>query len=467
LDFGTSGHTITVAGTGKLVITGGLKDTVAVTIRGTGTVDAQGDNSGLTTQSIGLGTTPDIGHAGATFVVHDPNSLGKGTMFFNSGALMAVPTVPGTPIEFGGSLLQSVGAAGGAEAAAIYEGGDMIFDGSVRLFKNGAVPAHFVVNNTTSFNGGWAASAGSGAVPNVIFSGTGTLNLAGNMAAQTLPMTIDTLTVNLSSNLTGANNGFTVVNGGKLNLKANNTLAPAASLTLGENVNNTGGALATGGTNQSTGALNVAGTGTSSIDLGGGAGPSTVSFANSNNGSWTFGSSLQVKNWTAGTTHLVVGSDNNGLSADQLSSINFADFAHPGASILAASTVGGYVAGEVVPRQGDIDQNGTINATDLDSLMKALAGVPAYKSLLTDQNPALTDSDENFVLDVNLDGTVDNADMQAEIFLLANTPVGGAPSPAQSPTTVPEPSTMVLGTFGAAAMFVAMLRRRTQKAQEE
>ena len=88
----------------------------------------------------------------------------------------------------------------------------------------------------------------------------------------------------------------------------------------------------TGGLDQQLGTLKFSGTNAAverSLDLGNGAG--TLSFADSSAEDWT-GYTLTVKNYALGTSKLRFGTSNTGLTATQLSQIQFADYDNlPGA----------------------------------------------------------------------------------------------------------------------------------------
>lgn len=166
-------------------------------------------------------------------------------------------------------------------------------------------------SNTTTVN---SNSIISGATFGITKTGTGTLILG---AANTYT-------------------GATTVSQGRVEIAAADRLADASTMSLG------GGTFATGGFNETLGALGM--TASSSIDMGTGA--SVLSYANSN-GTWT--GVLTIENWSGstdggGTDQLRFGTDGTGLSAAQLGQIQFAGFPL-GAQIIAA----GPNAGEVVP----------------------------------------------------------------------------------------------------------------------
>jgi len=98
--------------------------------------------------------------------------------------------------------------------------------------------------------------------------------------------------------------------------------------------------------------------------------------------------------------------------------------------------------GEVTPQIGDINQDTSVNVSDVAALETALTDKTAYQS---QHFAAATNAvaDMAFILDVNNDGFGNNLDLQAEINLLANTASGGGGISA-----VPEPASVLLLAFG-------------------
>ena len=192
-----------------------------------------------------------------------------------------------------------------------------------------------------------------------------------------------------------------------------------------------GGKFATGGNTASLNALVL--TANSTIDLGGAC---ILAFANSNPTlnsyltAWT--GTLSITNWTLGSSHLIVGSDNTGLSSAQLGQIKFGDFAK-GAQISAVSNSMVSV-GEITPLIGDINQDGKTNLADIQALATALVDMHAYAT-----SHGFTASDVSFILDVNQDGSANNADLQGELALLTHPGTGSS-----SAAPVPEPSSGML-----------------------
>jgi chondroitin AC lyase len=232
--------------------------------------------------------------------------------------------------------------------------------------------------------------------------------------------------------------GTTTITSGTLSLLASNAIAKTSQVILG------GGTFATNGFGQdfttSASPATLGLTANSILDFGAG-GANSVKFADSHANSWS--GTLAVNNWTFGADHLMVGTSGAGLTATQLNDIQFADFV-PGASITGvANSIAS--AGEVTPRIGDINQDGSVNSIDLVALMQAMIDLGASGTSDINsyayQHPAFSNADIKFILDVNGDGRDTNADVQALInYLLAG---HGNTSP------VPEPSAWVLLALGA------------------
>ena len=252
--------------------------------------------------------------------------------------------------------------------------------------------------------------------------------------------------------LSGVNTytGTTTVNRGTLSLGIANAINSGSPLVLG------GGKLATGGFNQSLNTLTLSAS--SAIDLGTGAGTTVFNFADSHLVAWTAGSNLSIFNWSGnlsggGNDQLIFGIDNTGLTSTQVGQIHFQGF--NGSTILAN--------GEVVPVSastrllGDWNLDGNVTTADITSMLGALTNLKAYESatspLHTVQAQPLTADDLLNVGDVNSSGSVDNADIQGLITLLANAAGGGGSS------VVPEPTSLILMSLGLVICAAARYRR--------
>ncbi len=240
--------------------------------------------------------------------------------------------------------------------------------------------------------------------------------------------------------------GTTTVNQGTLSLGSANGINVASPLILG------GGKFDTGGLNQALNTLVMAAP--SVIDMGSGA--SVLTFADSHSIGWADGT-LSVVNWTGtantpgGTDQLIFGTTSGGLNSTQLGQIHFQGF--NGATILGN--------GEVVPvtasarMLGDFDVNGVVNSADITAMLKALTDLNAYQLATSPLHLfypfALTNDDLLNIGDVNLSGSVTNADIQAELDLVAAGPGAG------SVAGVPEPASWLLLAIGGALL----LKRRS------
>lgn len=102
-------------------------------------------------------------------------------------------------------------------------------------------------------------------------------------------------------------------------------------------------------------------------------------------------------------------------------------------------TLNSFTFSGVAPQVGDVDQNGVVSVADVQALMTALVDLPAYASV----HPALNPSQVSLVLDVNHDNQVNSADIQSLIVGLASGILGNHPQ------VVPEPAAFQLSLLGA------------------
>jgi endoglucanase len=89
---------------------------------------------------------------------------------------------------------------------------------------------------------------------------------------------------------------------------------------------------------------------------------------------------------------------------------------------------------QYLPKAGDFNRDGHVDAADISSMIAALANVSAWESAESAQG--LNSTQENIIADVNKDGKINNADLEKLISILT---AGGGSS-----GTVPEPASLAL-----------------------
>lgn len=200
-------------------------------------------------------------------------------------------------------------ALGGSQTwdAGTVAGGKLVFSGSSNAVNLGASQTLTVAgaNNTDI-----ASAIGGTGTSGITKTGAGTLHLTGN----------------------NTYSGTTAVTGGTLLLGSADRIANTSPMTLG------GGTFATGGFNETLGALTLSAN--SIIDMG--AGTSALHFGVSS-GLLTSGKTLSIYNWTLNTDHVFFGSDSLSLTAGDLSQISF--FSGSGTGYLGTAKLGS--AGEI------------------------------------------------------------------------------------------------------------------------
>jgi Dockerin type I domain len=122
-----------------------------------------------------------------------------------------------------------------------------------------------------------------------------------------------------------------------------------------------------------------------------------------------------------------------------------------GINLRALGTLTSYVDNVTVtaitPQRGDLNPDNKLNAADVLAMEQALTNLNGFKTVF-----GLTDASLLTVADVNNDGSINNADLQA---LLNQLKGGGAV------VSVPEPSPLSLAAIAAAAfMLMSMFSRR-------
>ncbi|HEY2881859.1 MAG TPA: dockerin type I domain-containing protein, partial [Pirellulales bacterium] len=206
-----------------------------------------------------------------------------------------------------------------------------------------------------------------------------------------------------------------------------------------------GGTFATGGFSQAMNTTPLQVSFPSTIDMGGTA--NTLHLADSSGQNWGSsgpGQLLTINGWTAGGgEHILF--DGPGLtgnpSSGQLNQIHFTGY--EGTAVLGA-------VGELLPStniqlmRGDVTGDGTISASDIDRMQLVITNLHAFESNTmpggNGYGTVLNDGDALDIVDVNHDGSIDNADLQSLIFLATN------PGPAP-PLGVPEPSSWLLAVL--------------------
>jgi len=223
----------------------------------------------------------------------------------------------GTAVNFGGGTLRYATGIGSID----------ITSRTVTLNANGGTID--TNGNNVTFAG---PISGAGGLAKV---GTGTLTLQGSSSyAGATAVSEGVLLANGSLTGTSAVN----VDGGTLQLGANERLADTATVTLGN------GVLDTKGFSETLGTLSLAGTGTLAL----GAGTSVVHFADSTSAFWN--GTLSITNWSGspvggGTDQVFFGSSEFALVPDQLASIQFVNPFGPASGTFPAQIL---ATGEIV-----------------------------------------------------------------------------------------------------------------------
>ena len=291
--------------------------------QGTGRLEIAGDNSGFI-GGLQLGSAGSA--AAGQLLVPDRNAFGQATFRFNSGTLEAAAALTGA------SAITNAYTIGGRDAnAAILGGANAIeLSGAGGWFQVNNATAHLAVNNQSTLSGVLGTVTETGV--SILFSGTGTLTLAGASANLfTNAVTVSnglSLVIDKDGALGTSASGTTVQSGAELVIDGID-YATAEGLTISGTGKGGAGALRANGTSIYAGAVASSGGATIGVDAGGtlllsgavtgadvtkaGSGDLTISNASSSFGTLTTGS---------GTTAIAASATATGLAGS--GALNFA-----------------------------------------------------------------------------------------------------------------------------------------------
>lgn len=201
LNLGAVDRTITVSNAAAVLALQGTLTGSRIIKAGAGTLEATGDNAGL---SLGfqLGSSAAAPTNGGTLKIGHKNGLGTTAQFrFNYGTLHAVTDLTGE-----NALANSLSIGGRAGAAANFDGSNMEINGTVGFFRGTGTTGQLELNtmNTTTLNGDRAADSGTGTVTGITLGGTGKLILNGNWSTNTYTVTLaQSVTTEINNLFTG------------------------------------------------------------------------------------------------------------------------------------------------------------------------------------------------------------------------------------------------------------------------
>jgi autotransporter-associated beta strand protein len=201
LNLGAVDRTITVNNAAAVLALKGVLSGARIIKAGAGTLEATGDNAGL---SLGfqLGSAGAAPTNGGTLKIGHKNGLGTSAQFrFNYGTLYAVTDLTGE-----NAMANSLSIGGRTGAAAAFDGNNMEINGSVGFFRGTGTTGQLELNtmNTTTLNGDRAADSGTGTATGITLGGTGKLILNGNWSSNTYAVTLaQSVTTEINNLFTG------------------------------------------------------------------------------------------------------------------------------------------------------------------------------------------------------------------------------------------------------------------------
>src|SRR5262249_18334759 len=147
-------------------------------------------------------------------------------------------------------------------------------------------------------------------------------------------------------------------------------------------------------------------------------------FADSSSQTWT--GEVSITNWTNGTIgvdgdHITFDTQahnaNKGVTNVQLGQIHFAGIRGTAKRLnVDGTTIEVAPAGTILLSRGDLNNNGSFDAGDLDQLLVALTNPTSFEAAWSGAGGALQPYELADIADVNQDNVVDNLDIQAEIY---------------------------------------------------